>query len=44
MLVIVDNTTTDGSMGRCTAGVDPDRPTPMATRSCATFRPQGTTR
>ena len=28
--------------GRCSAGVDPDRPTPMATRSCATFRPQGT--
>lgn len=27
--------------GRCSAGVDPDRPTPMAARECARFRPSG---
>jgi hypothetical protein len=30
-----------GLDGRCSAGGDPDRPTPMATRECATFRPSG---
>src|SRR5450759_3707185 len=38
---IRDTINPDAGMDRCGAGADPDRPTPMATRECATFRPSG---
>ncbi len=37
---IRDHVNAIAGMGRCNAGVDPDRPTPMATRECAMFTPE----
>ncbi len=38
---IRDQVNPSAGMGHCAAGVDPDRPTPMKPRECATFKPGG---